>query len=110
MSFWKGRVFRVRQARNLVPTLLGRVIFIGFSVQIILGILWAFFAMPGFRSFQDSFFYLEVSDTLVWDEYTGILYPLLLRFLRGVCSFLPFSIPLCCTCFSWEPGFWLRHF
>lgn len=94
MSFWKGRVFRVRQARNLVPTLLGRVIFIGFSVQIILGILWAFFAMPGFRSFQDSFFYLEVSDTLVWDEYTGILYPLLLRFLRGGCSFLPFSYTL----------------
>lgn len=84
----------VKQAGKLIPAILGRVLFIGLSVQIILGILWTFFAMPGFRRFEDTFFYLEVSEALVFDEYTGILYPLLLRLLRGVCSILP--IPYFC--------------
>lgn len=90
-SAGKGKVYPLKKAIDISLSLIGRVIFIGLSAQIVLGILWAFGAMPGFQQFQESFFYLAVSEKLVWDEYTGILYPLILRFLRGVCSILPFS-------------------
>lgn len=61
---------------------LSRVVFIGFGVQCVLGLWWMLSNCTGFLEFEESYHYLEASKTLVFDEYTGILYPFLLLCLE----------------------------
>lgn len=67
-----------------ISAVLGRIIFIGLSLQIVLGILWIGYNFGDFQEFGDSLFYLEVSKSLLFDEYTGALYPVLLVLVRGI--------------------------
>lgn len=60
------------------------IIFIGISIQIVLGLFWMCSSFADFQEFGESYLYVEISKTLVCDEYTGILYPLLLGAARGV--------------------------
>lgn len=69
----------------------GRVLFIGFGVQIVLGIIWLAANFPGFQEFGESALYVEISKSLICDEYEGILYPVLILMARGIEDF--FHIP-----------------
>lgn len=58
------------------------VLFIGISIQTVLGIVWMCCNFPHVPQFGESLFYMQVSQTLRCDEYTGILYPLFLWMVR----------------------------
>lgn len=55
-----------------------RLLVVGLSVQIVFGILWMCCSFTGVQWFAKSAFYAKVSESLICDEYTGILYPFLL--------------------------------
>ena len=74
-----------------ILAILGRIVFIGLSIQIVLGLLWMCGNYGSFQGFGDSLFYMEVSETLLFDEYTGALYPVILMLIRGIGNW--FSIP-----------------
>ena len=62
-------------------------------MQIVLGVIYIgrnFMTVP---VFQETTRYLEMAETLRFDEYTAALYPLLLRFMSSI-AFIPFQIPL----------------
>lgn len=71
-----------------------RMLFIGMSVQIVLGLFWM---VPNFfqlQEFGDSFHYIEISKSFICDEYIGILYPVFIFLARGAATF--FHIPFYC--------------
>ncbi len=74
----------MQKAATHILAIVSRVIFIGLSIQIALGILWMCGSFTDVPRFGESDFYVEVSKTLLCDEYTGILYPVLLLFARLV--------------------------
>jgi len=74
----------MQKASRHITAVLGRVLFIGFSVQIVLGFLWACCNFGDFQEYGDSLFYIRISKTLLFDEYTGALYPVLLMLVRGI--------------------------
>lgn len=82
--------------------MLGRVLFIGLSVQMILGLLWMFSSFTAFQEFEGSFFLEKVSRTLVCDDYTGILYPILIGAARGIASVIP--VPYYCLLYLLQLG------
>ena len=65
-----------------IRAVLGRILFIGLSVQIVFGLLWLCCSFTGVQWFAESTFYEAVSESLLCDEYTGILYPFLLMLTR----------------------------
>lgn len=68
-------------------------VYCAMAVQIVLGVLYMgsnFMTVP---QFNETARYLEMAETLVIDEYTGILYPLLLRFCM-ILPLMPYQIPL----------------
>lgn len=63
------------------------------ALQIVLGAIYIgrnFMTVPVFRETDR---YLESAKMLKFDEYTAVLYPLLLRLLSGI-KFIPYQIPL----------------
>ncbi len=79
----------MQKAIRHVLAVLSRVLFIGLSCQIILGVLWTCCNFGKFQQFGDSFFYKEVSESLLFDEYTGALYPVIVMLTRGLEEMLP---------------------
>ena len=68
-------------------------VFTTMVLQIVLGAIYIgrnFMTVP---VFQETTRYLQMAETLRIDEYTAVLYPLLLRLLSGI-TFIPFQIPL----------------
>lgn len=53
-------------------------------LQIIFGIAYICMNFGQVPSFHDTTVYLEMADTLIIDEYTGILYPLLIKLCKAV--------------------------
>ncbi len=84
----------MQKAVRAVLAVAGRVCLIGFSIQIVLGLLWMFCNFTGFQQFGDSILYEELSKSLLCDEYVGILYPVLVFLAREAAG--PFSIPYYC--------------
>lgn len=74
----------MQKAVKSVSAVIGRVFFIGFSIQIVMGLIWMLCNFTGFQEFGESYFYVEISKNFLCDEYTGILYPVFLLFARGV--------------------------
>ncbi len=74
----------MRKALKAMVAVAGRICVIGFSIQIVLGLLWMLCNFNGFQEFGDSYRYVKISKDFLCDEYTGILYPVLLLFARGV--------------------------
>lgn len=74
----------MQKAFRRIPAVLGRVVFIGLSIQIVLGIVWMCLNFPNLQEFGESVFYVRVSKNFICDEYTGILYPVFLLLARGV--------------------------
>lgn len=85
----------MRKAVKVIAAVAGRVCFIGFSIQIVVGLLWMLYNFTGFQKFGESFQYVEISKSFLCDEYVSILYPVLLLFARGIEDFLP--IPYYCV-------------
>lgn len=82
--------------------MIGRVLFIGLSVQAVLGLLWVLCNFAFFQEYEDSLFLEKVSESLVCDDYTGILYPLLIRAARGIASVVP--VPYYCLLYLLQLG------
>ena len=74
----------------------GRFLFLGVSVQILLGICWGVRSFGIFPEFGDSYTWLKASETLVCDDYMGIGYPLFLMLVKGIESIS--SIPYTFFC------------
>lgn len=72
----------VQKAMGHVSAVLKGVLFIGVSIQIVMGIVWMYCNFPHVPQFGESLFYMQVSRTLRCDEYTGILYPVFLWIVR----------------------------
>ena len=76
----------------LLPVIRGFVLCAA-ALQIVLGIVYIgknFMAVPQFR---DTTIYLEMAEQFVMDEYTGILYPLLVK-LCSMISVIPYQMPI----------------
>lgn len=82
----------MRKWAEHVRRVAGMFLFIGISVQIVLGIFWMCANLSGFQEFGDSYEYMAASRNFLCDEYIGILYPVLIAGARGVEGLL--SIPL----------------
>lgn len=78
------------------------VLFIGFAVQIVLGICWMVMNFPNLPRFGESALYVEISKTLICDEYEGILYPVLILMARGIEEL--FRIPYYCILYLFQMG------
>lgn len=81
----------MRKAGSVISAVAGRICLIGFSIQIVLGLLWMFCNFTGYQEFGDSLLYEEISKSFLCDEYVGILYPVLVLFARVAGSW--FSVP-----------------
>lgn len=67
-------------------------------IQILLGIFWIIFNFSGLQNFRETKELLEIAESMVTDEYTGILYPLLIKgalFLEKI-----FSVPYYCCLYA----------
>lgn len=86
----------MRKVAENILAIISRVIFIGFSIQIVLGLIWMCGSFTGFQQFEESNFYVEVSKTLLCDEYVGIAYPALLAliFALGRVISFPYYVPV----------------
>ena len=91
---------RMRRVANDWGKVLARVAILGISTQILLGIFWMLMNVTAFQEFGESRFLQRVQETLVCDEYTGILYPLIMRMLSGVGDCL--SVPAHCLIYGFQ--------
>ena len=66
-----------------ISAILKRILFIGISIQTIMGMVWICCNYSNIPQFGESFFYMQLSRTLHCDEYTGILYPFFLWIVRN---------------------------
>ena len=76
----------------LLPVIRGFVLCAA-ALQIVLGVIYIgknFMAVPQFR---DTTIYLEMAERFVVDEYTGILYPLLVKLCSSI-AIIPYQIPI----------------
>ena len=66
---------------------------IGMSVQILMGIVWILCNFPSGWTYPEAEYYISVADSWVLDEYTGVLYPVLIKGSQIVmgCLGLPFE-------------------
>lgn len=81
----------MRRFRRQIRGCISGLLFIGMSVQIVLGLAWMLANFTGFQEFGDSYGLVEMSKSFLCDEYTGILYPVLIMLARGVAGILPVS-------------------
>lgn len=61
-----------------IRAVVSRILLIGLSIQIILGLFWMCCSFDGVQEFAETAYYLRISESLLCDEYTGILYPFIL--------------------------------
>lgn len=92
----------MRKAARHLSAVVGRVLFIGLTAQAVLGLLWIFCNIASFQEYGDSLFLVNVSESLVCDDYTGILYPLLIHVARGVAAVVP--VPYYCLLYLLQLG------
>lgn len=62
-------------------------LFVGFSVQIVLGIWWMICNFTTLQLFGDTALLVEMSDGLILKNNTGVLYPALLVLVRSITAF-----------------------
>ena len=101
-SVWTGK--------KSVSVVMGRILVLGFGAQILLGCVWAMAQFGHFQEFSESLRLQEVSQSLICDEYTGILYPLLIRVSRGIGRVVP--VPYFCMLYFLQlvVAFWAGWF
>ena len=79
----------MRGWREKLSAVLGRILILGFGVQILWGLAFALSHLGSFQEFRESYFLERVGKTLICDEYTGILYPFLIRVFQGIGKVVP---------------------
>lgn len=79
------------------------ILWVGCSLQIVLGICWIAMNFSHFQIFDESTLYVEISKNLICDEYEGILYPLLILLAKGIVEIFP--IPYYCILYLLQLGF-----
>ncbi len=83
-----------------------RILILLASVQVGLGVCWALCNMGTVQNFTETGELLEIADTMITDEYVGILYPVLIR----VCKALEYGIPVPYYCYLYllqlAVGYW----
>ena len=65
--------------RNEIPNLIKKCMLFLAGMQVFLGVIWLICSLTHMPDYQETRDMLEASQTLIIDEYMGILYPLLLR-------------------------------
>lgn len=61
---------------------------IGMAVQILIGIIWIVCNFPSGWTYPETEYYISVADSWVLDEYTGVLYPVLIKACQTVTGWL----------------------
>lgn len=84
----------MQKVYKALGAVVGKVLFVGFLIQIVLGISWMVMNFSSAQRFGESALYVEISKTLICDEYEGILYPVLIMIARGIAEIFP--IPYYC--------------
>ncbi|MCR4599371.1 MAG: hypothetical protein K5678_10100 [Acetatifactor sp.] len=82
----------MKQGRAVSKTLaeiLKKVAIISLSAQILLGLFWTVMHFTFLPKYGESVLLQELRESLTCDEYTGILYPLLMRMASGIARVLP---------------------
>ena len=93
---------KLRKMAKGLAEVLTRVAILGMSAQVLLGLFWILTHFPTFPKYEESLFLLKVQESLGFDEYTGILYPLLMRLLSMVAG--AFSMPFYCLIYVIQLG------
>ena len=89
---------RMRRVANDWGKVLARVAILGISTQILLGIFWMLMNFTAYQEFGENRFLQRVQESLICDEYTGILYPLIMRMFSGMSAVLP--VPAHCLLYG----------
>lgn len=86
----------MQKAKSAFTEVAGKILIIAFGVQVFLGLIWMLRNFGTIQSFEETMLYLQLSETLICDEYEGILYPLFLRLTRGVeaVTGIPYQVPV----------------
>lgn len=66
--------------QKAIQNILGRCLILLCSVQVVLGLLWMGFSFGGASDYLDTAVYVRAAQSLTFDEYTGVLYAILVRF------------------------------
>lgn len=74
--------------------ILSRVLFIGMSVQIVLGVLWVLYHLGMPTEYGDGGFYETAAANLDLTGCTGVLYPFIVKLVMGMAQIVP--IPYYC--------------
>lgn len=74
MNTWEERIGQV----------VYRIFFIGISLQIIVGIGWMLANFNNVQEFGESDTLIEISSSFLYDEYVGILYPIIIWLVKGI--------------------------
>lgn len=66
------------------------------AIQVLFGLIWAFCQFPHMQNWQETYEYLDISNTWVMDEYVSFLYPMLLKLCTGIEGLvgIPFYMPV----------------
>ncbi len=88
--------------KKQITELIKCIIYILMGVQILLGILWIVGNIMKVPSFQESVELFQMSSNLLLDEYTGILYPLLIKGIQFATNRTP--IPTCTVLYILQLG------
>lgn len=107
---WTGVV---QNRDNGIRKIVAGLLAIGMTVQIVMGMVWIACNFPSKWQFLETESYVRASASFVMDEYTGVLYPLLIRIAGMVMGIfgLPYEIlivlgqlliALLCYCAFWK--------
>ena len=82
--------------RKTTFTIAAYIFYVACAIQMLLGAVWMIRQFPYLQNWQSSVEYLDISQTFVMDEYTGPVYPALLRIFTEIerLSGLPFYMPV----------------
>ena len=78
--------------------LLARVLVLGISAQILLGIFWILLSFSSYREYGESLLLLSAKESLVCDEWQGILYVLLMKASGAIAGL--FGMPWYCPLYA----------
>ena len=65
--------------RKEIPNLIKKVMLLLAGIQVLLGGIWLVCNLTYMPDFQETRDMLKASETMIFDEYMGVLYPVLLR-------------------------------
>lgn len=92
----------MQKARKCFLAIAGKLLLIGFGIQIVFGLLWMLRNFTGVQQFGETDLYVEISKTFICDEYVGILYPVLILLARGIEQI--FRVPFHCILYLVQLG------